>query len=144
MKRVLGQSDLEVSAVGMGRWAIGGVWTFDGTSAGRSTMDDRESAGAIHEALDLGVTFFDTAAAYGCGHSEQVLGAALAGHRDRVIDGGDRLHSRAIDAPPRSPSATGLPAGRVSAPPSGGTVVHRTPRCTPPHTGEVQRGRDGG
>ena len=85
MKRVLGRSGIEVSAVGMGCWAIGGVWTFDSASAGWSTVDDRESTRAIHEALDLGVTFFDTAAAYGCGHSEQVLGAALAGHRDRVV-----------------------------------------------------------
>ena len=85
MKRVLGKSGIEVSAVGMGCWAIGGVWTFDGSSAGWSTVDDDESKRAIHQGLDLGVTFFDTAAAYGCGHSEQMLGAALAGHRDRVV-----------------------------------------------------------
>ena len=42
MKRVLGKSGIEVSAVGMGCWAIGGVWTFDGASAGWSTVDDRE------------------------------------------------------------------------------------------------------
>ena len=85
MKRVLGKSGIEVSAVGMGCWAIGGVWTFDGASAGWSTVDDRESDRAIREALDLGVTFFDTAAAYGCGHSEQILGTTLAGHRDRAV-----------------------------------------------------------
>ena len=63
MKRVLGNSGIDVSAVGMGCWAIGGVWTFDGAPAGWSTVDDRESDRAIREALDLGVTFFDTAAA---------------------------------------------------------------------------------
>jgi len=85
MKRVLGKSGIEVSAVGMGCWAIGGVWAFDGASAGWSTVECRESDRAIRESLDLGVAFFDTAAAYGCGHSEKILGAALAGHRDLAV-----------------------------------------------------------
>ena len=85
MKRVLGKSGIEVSAVGMGCWAIGEVWAFDCASAVWSTVDERESDRAIRESLDLGVTFFDTAAAYGCGHSEKILGAALAGHRDPAV-----------------------------------------------------------
>ena len=85
MKRVLGRSGIEVSAVGMGCWAIGGPWTINGTVAGWSEVDDEESTRAIHAALDLGVTFFDTAANYGAGHSERLLGRALAGKRDRVV-----------------------------------------------------------
>ncbi len=85
MKRILGRSGIEVSAVGMGCWAIGGPWTFIGSTAGWSDVDDSESTRAIHAALDLGVNFFDTAANYGCGHSERILGAALAGRRDQAV-----------------------------------------------------------
>lgn len=85
MKRVLGKSGIEVSAVGIGCWAIGGVWTFAGSPAGWSEVDDAESVEGIRRALELGVTFFDTAANYGCGHSERVLGQALAGQRDEVV-----------------------------------------------------------
>ncbi len=69
----------------MGCWAIRGVWTFDGHAAGWSAVDGRESTLAIQEAVDLGVTFFDTATNYGCGHSERILSSALAGRRDRVV-----------------------------------------------------------
>jgi len=85
MKRKLGRSEIEVSAVGMGCWAIGGPWDFLGSPAGWSVVDDAESIRAIHTALDLGATFFDTAANYGCGHSERILGQALRGRRDRVV-----------------------------------------------------------
>ena len=85
MKRKLGRSDIEVSAVGMGCWAIGGVWNFAGNPAGWSVVDDHESIRAIHAAIDLGATFFDTAANYGCGHSEQILGQAVKGRRDQVV-----------------------------------------------------------
>jgi aryl-alcohol dehydrogenase-like predicted oxidoreductase len=85
MKRHLGRSGIEVPAVGMGCWAIGGPWNFLGSPAGWSTVDDGESKRAIHAALDLGVNFFDTAANYGCGHSERILGEALQGRRDRVV-----------------------------------------------------------
>ena len=69
----------------MGCWAIGGPWLMRGQPAGWGTVDDEESIRAIHRALDLGITFFDTAANYGCGHSERVLGRALAGRRDQVV-----------------------------------------------------------
>jgi aryl-alcohol dehydrogenase-like predicted oxidoreductase len=74
-----------VSALGLGCWAIGGPWTFNGQPAGWGEVDDDESIRAIRRALDLGVTLFDTADVYGCGHSERVLGKALAGRRDDVV-----------------------------------------------------------
>jgi aryl-alcohol dehydrogenase-like predicted oxidoreductase len=85
MKRILGRSGIEVSAVGMGCWAIGGPWDFLGRPAGWGEINDDESIKAIHAALDMGATFFDTAANYGCGHSERILGRALEGRRDEVV-----------------------------------------------------------
>ena len=85
MKRILGRSGIEVSALGMGCWAIGGPWDMLGAPAGWSAVDDAESTRAIHAALERGVTFFDTAANYGAGHSERILGEALKGRRDRVV-----------------------------------------------------------
>jgi aryl-alcohol dehydrogenase-like predicted oxidoreductase len=84
MKRTLGRSGIETSAVGMGCWAIGGPWTMMGAQAGWGVVDDAESTRAIHAALELGANFFDTAANYGAGHSERVLGAALKGRRDQA------------------------------------------------------------
>ncbi|MCA1224396.1 aldo/keto reductase, partial [Streptomyces sp. 8L] len=84
--RTLGHSDLRVSALGFGCWAIGGEWQdSEGKPLGWGAVDDDESVAAIHRALDLGVTFFDTADVYGTGHSERVLGRALKGHRDEVV-----------------------------------------------------------
>lgn len=85
MKRILGRSGIEVSALGMGCWAIGGPWNFIGTPAGWSSVDDDESLRAIKRALDLGVDFFDTAANYGVGHSERLLAKAFKGMREKVI-----------------------------------------------------------
>ncbi|MBN1267206.1 MAG: aldo/keto reductase [Anaerolineales bacterium] len=84
-KRVLGRSGIEVSAIGMGCWAIGGPWNFLGNPAGWSQVDNAESIRAIHMALEKGVNFFDTAANYGCGHSERILGKALVGKRDQAV-----------------------------------------------------------
>jgi aryl-alcohol dehydrogenase-like predicted oxidoreductase len=82
--RLLG--DREVSALGFGCWAIGGPFSdADGKPLGWGEVDDDESIAAIHAALDLGVTFFDTADVYGAGRSERVLGRALAGRRDEVV-----------------------------------------------------------
>ena len=83
--RVLGRSGIEVSALGMGCWAIGGPWTFNGAPAGWSKVDDAESLRALERAFDLGVTFFDTAANYGAGHSERLLGQAFRQRRDEVV-----------------------------------------------------------
>jgi aryl-alcohol dehydrogenase-like predicted oxidoreductase len=90
LRRTLGKSKMEVSALGMGCWAIGGPWTWDQPGrepypAGWGDTDDAESIRAVHAALDLGVNFFDTAANYGAGHSEVVLGRALQGRRNQVV-----------------------------------------------------------
>jgi aryl-alcohol dehydrogenase-like predicted oxidoreductase len=85
MKRKLGRSDIEVSALGFGCWAIGGPFTYLDIQAGWGETDDAESVRAIHRALDLGVNFFDTAANYGAGHSERVLARALAGRRGAAV-----------------------------------------------------------
>ncbi|MEV0807327.1 aldo/keto reductase [Micromonospora sp. NPDC050200] len=86
MTRTLGRSGIEVSALGMGCWAIGGpLWGERGEPFGWGEVDDNESVRTIHRALDLGVTLFDTASNYGAGHSERVLGRALGGRRDRAV-----------------------------------------------------------
>ncbi|MDQ0760233.1 aldo/keto reductase [Streptomyces canus] len=84
--RTLGRSGIEVSALGFGCWAIGGEWQdADGQPLGWGKVDDEESVRAVHRALDLGITFFDTADTYGAGHSERVLGRALGKRRDDVV-----------------------------------------------------------
>ncbi|MFJ9242948.1 aldo/keto reductase [Streptomyces sp. NPDC101776] len=84
--RTLGRSGIDVSALGFGCWAIGGEWQdTSGQPLGWGKVDDEESVRAIRRALDLGVTFFDTADTYGAGHSERVLGRALGKRRDDVV-----------------------------------------------------------
>lgn len=84
--RQLGKSGIQVSAMGLGCWAIGGPFTnMEGVPVGWSDVDDNESIRALHRALDLGVNFFDTADVYGVGHSEEILGKALTGRRDSVV-----------------------------------------------------------
>lgn len=85
MRRTLGRSDLQVSALGLGCWAIGGPWFWLDGQGGWGDIDDNESVRAIHRALDLGVNFFDTAANYGTGHSERILARALEGKRDQAV-----------------------------------------------------------
>ena len=90
LKRIVGKSKLEVSALGMGCWAIGGPWTWaqpdnEPYPAGWGNTDDEESIRAVQAALEMGVNFFDTAANYGAGHSEVILGRALKGKRDQVV-----------------------------------------------------------
>jgi len=70
--------------LGMGCWPIGGEMYRDGQTVGYSRSDDAESIRTIHAALDHGVTLFDTAAAYGTGHAEQLLAQALKG-RDAIV-----------------------------------------------------------
>ncbi|MFI7136845.1 aldo/keto reductase [Streptomyces massasporeus] len=85
--RPLGRGGIEVSALGFGCWAIGGEGqAVDGQPLGWGRVDDEESVRAVRRAPDLGVTFFDTADAYGAGHSERVLGRALGKRRaDAVV-----------------------------------------------------------
>jgi aryl-alcohol dehydrogenase-like predicted oxidoreductase len=78
-KKRLGNSDLELTALGVGAWAMGGGgWAF-----AWGPQDDDESIAAIHEALDRGVNWIDTAAVYGLGHSEEVVARALEGRSNR-------------------------------------------------------------
>ena len=71
----LGNSDLRISPIGVGAWAIGGAgWAF-----AWGPQDDNDSIAAIHAALDKGVNWIDTAAVYGLGHSEEVVGKAIRG-----------------------------------------------------------------
>jgi aryl-alcohol dehydrogenase-like predicted oxidoreductase len=78
-KKHLGNSNMELSPIGVGAWAIGGGgWKF-----GWGPQDDSESIAAIHAAVDRGVNWIDTAAVYGFGHSEEVVGRALAGRSSR-------------------------------------------------------------
>src|SRR5579863_9340929 len=73
--RTLGQSELRITSIGVGAWAIGGgKWEF-----AWGHQDDAQSAAAIHAALDMGVNWIDTAAVYGLGHSETVVGRAVRG-----------------------------------------------------------------
>ncbi|MEV0910894.1 aldo/keto reductase [Streptomyces hokutonensis] len=84
--RTLGRTGIDVSALGFGCWAIGGEWQdASGQPLGWGKVDDEESVRAVRRALDLGVTFFDTADTYGAGHSERVLGRALGKRRDDVV-----------------------------------------------------------
>lgn len=72
-KRQLGNSDLQLSSIGFGAWAIGGGdWAF-----AWGPQDDNDSIAAIHKAIDLGVNWIDTAAVYGLGHSEEIVGKAV-------------------------------------------------------------------
>src|SRR5690349_3227035 len=78
-KQRLGNSDMELTPVGVGAWAMGGGgWAF-----AWGAQDDNESIAAIHEALDRGVNWIDTAAVYGLGHSEEVVARALQGRSKR-------------------------------------------------------------
>jgi aryl-alcohol dehydrogenase-like predicted oxidoreductase len=69
----LGNSNLNITTLGFGSWAIGGSgWEF-----GWGEQDDKQSIGAIHRALELGINWIDTAAVYGMGHSEEIVGRAV-------------------------------------------------------------------
>ena len=75
----LGKTGMEISRVGFGAWALGG----GGYDWGWGRQDDDDSIAAIHHAIELGVNWIDTAAQYGFGHSEEVVGRALAGLDER-------------------------------------------------------------
>lgn len=77
--RQLGNSDMQLTAIGFGAWALGG----GGWAAAWGPQDDNDSISAIHAALDRGINWIDTAAVYGLGHSEDVVAQALKGHAVR-------------------------------------------------------------
>ena len=102
-KTELGSTGLEITRIGLGAWAIGGggfEWSW-------GTQEDEESIAAIHRALELGVNWIDTAAQYGFGHSEEVVGRAIAGLDERPFiftkggqpqgPGGSTLHDLTRD-----------------------------------------------
>ena len=70
--RQLGGTDMALTTVGLGTWAMGGPWEY-----GWGPQDDDEARAAIHEALDAGINWIDTAPAYGLGHSEELVGQVL-------------------------------------------------------------------
>jgi aryl-alcohol dehydrogenase-like predicted oxidoreductase len=76
----LGRDGPEISVVGVGAWAIGGPWRF-----GWGPQDDDESMAALHRAFDSGVNWVDTAAVYGLGHSEEVVGQVVREHGGEVL-----------------------------------------------------------
>lgn len=74
--RILGRTNLKVSAIGFGGWAIGGnMW---------GVQDDNDSIASLNKAIDLGVNFIDTAALYGLGHSERIIGKVLKTRKEKV------------------------------------------------------------
>lgn len=80
-RKRLGYTDLELSPIGLGTWAMGGGgWSF-----GWGPQDDKESIATIHYALKQGVNWIDTAPVYGLGRSEEVVGQAIKGLREKVI-----------------------------------------------------------
>ena len=96
----LGRTGLETTRVGLGAWAIGGGgWEF-----GWGPQDDDESIAAIHRALEQGINWIDTAAAYGFGRSEQIVGRALEGVAERpyvftkcsLLEGPDRTVAHSL------------------------------------------------
>ncbi|NND04947.1 MAG: aldo/keto reductase [Saprospiraceae bacterium] len=83
--RKFGGTDLLVSEVGLGAWAIGGPAKVGDVAIGWGNTDDKVSIAAVHAALDRGINFFDTADFYGLGHSEELLGLTLSSELDLVI-----------------------------------------------------------
>ncbi|EFH84498.1 aldo/keto reductase [Ktedonobacter racemifer] len=79
-KKRFGKTDIQITPIGLGAWAIGGPW-----KAGWGPQDDHESEDTIKRALDLGINWIDTAAAYGLGHSEEVVGRAIKGRERPYI-----------------------------------------------------------
>jgi aryl-alcohol dehydrogenase-like predicted oxidoreductase len=74
----LGNTELEITRIGFGAWALGGGgWEF-----GWGPQEDEESIATLHHALALGINWIDTAAAYGFGHSEEIVRRALGGMRE--------------------------------------------------------------
>jgi aryl-alcohol dehydrogenase-like predicted oxidoreductase len=78
--RQLGKDGPQLTEIGLGAWAIGGPWKF-----GWGPQDDHESIRTIHRAIDLGINWIDTAAVYGLGHGEEVVGQAIKNIRNEVF-----------------------------------------------------------
>ena len=85
MNRTLGRSGIDVSAIGLGCWAIGGPHARNGNPVGWGVVNDEQSIAALRRGYELGCTFYDTADVYGCGHSEKILAEALGNVRDKIV-----------------------------------------------------------
>jgi aryl-alcohol dehydrogenase-like predicted oxidoreductase len=83
--RKFGNTDLKVSEIGFGAWAIGGGAMIGNTAIGWGDADDSVSVKAIYAALDAGINFFDTADIYGLGHSEIILGKTIGKNKEVMI-----------------------------------------------------------
>ena len=83
--RKFGKTDLVVSEIGFGAWAIGGGAMIGTTAIGWGETDDDTSVSAIHTAIDKGINFFDTADIYGLGHSEELLGNTIGKNKEMII-----------------------------------------------------------
>jgi len=83
--RNFGHTDLRVSEVGFGAWAIGGGAMIGTTAIGWGDVDDRISAAAVLAAIEAGINFFDTADIYGLGHSEELLGNVIGNRKDILV-----------------------------------------------------------
>ena len=78
-KRPFGKTGMQITPIGLGTWALGG----EGWFASWGPQDDQESIATIHHAIDLGINWIDTAAVYGLGHAEEIIGQALKGRSER-------------------------------------------------------------
>ena len=85
MTRRLGRSGIEVSALGVGTWALGGAMAAGDQQLGWGAVDDAESVATLRRAVDLGATFIDTADVYGTGHAERIIARALGERRDELV-----------------------------------------------------------
>jgi aryl-alcohol dehydrogenase-like predicted oxidoreductase len=105
--RPLGKTGITVSAIGFGSWQIGGGW---------GPQDDQEALRALGRALELGVTFFDSAMGYGAGHAERLIGQAVKGRRDKVVLA-TKIPTKAGRWPvlPHEPLSTTFPARWIIA-----------------------------
>ena len=83
--RKFGNTDLLVSEIGFGAWAIGGGAMIGNTAIGWGDVNDSVSVAAIHAALDAGINFFDTADIYGLGHSEEILGKTIGNKKEVIV-----------------------------------------------------------
>ncbi|HET6993749.1 MAG TPA: aldo/keto reductase, partial [Chitinophagaceae bacterium] len=83
--RKFGNTDLIVSEVGFGAWAIGGGAMIGSTAIGWGETDDSISTKAIQASIDAGINFFDTADIYGLGHSEELLGRTIGENSKMII-----------------------------------------------------------
>ena len=93
--RKFGNTDLIVSEIGFGAWAIGGNTVIGSNPIGWGKADDNTSKLAIRKAVEIGINFFDTADFYGLGHSEKLLGEALKNNKQAIL--ATKVGHRAVD-----------------------------------------------